>query len=539
MKKYNHYNLSLKAIPFFIALLFISLQVSNAQKYPSDQTDEKFTTAMSYIRTFYVDTVNEPAIVEHAIISMLKELDPHSVYISKKDLAKAEEGLKGNFEGIGVTFQINDDTIHVISPIAGGPSEKVGILAGDMIVRINDEDATGEEVNNKFVFDRLRGKKGSEVEVGIKRRTNKEILDFTIVRDKIPIFSIDASYMLSPETGYIKLNRFSKTTMKEYRDAMKDLSQKGMKNLVLDLRNNSGGYMHVAIDLADEFLKTQKLIVYTEGTSSPKMEYKSTSQGSFKDGKLILIINEGSASASEILAGAVQDWDRGIVIGRRSFGKALVQKPFPLPDGSVIRLTTARYYTPSGRSIQKPYENGVDDYYKDFTRRAKRGELVNADSIQFPDSLKYFTSHHRQVYGGGGIMPDVFIPWDSTLISDYYTKLIRKGVLNSFIINYIDDNRNDLNEQYPDIDQFVTNFSLEEDFLKSLNDLAAEKGLNKPDEENPKSEEFQIQQIKALIARNLYGVEAYFRIINEMDEECLKALEIIDDNTLFNKITAN
>ncbi|MCD4679877.1 MAG: S41 family peptidase [Bacteroidales bacterium] len=529
----------LKVFVLMIALAFISLKTINAQTYTSKETGEKLLTALHYIKTFYVDTVNESSIVEKAIINMLKELDPHSVYISKEDLEKAEEGLKGNFEGIGVTFQIHSDTIHVISPVSGGPSEKAGIHAGDMIVKINDEDATGEKVDNKFVFDRLRGKKGTEVNVSIKRKTNKDLLDFTIIRDKIPILSLDASYMLSPETGYIKLNRFSATSMKEYREAMKKLSEQGMQNLVLDLRNNSGGYMHTAIELSDEFLGTQKLIVYTEGVSSPKMEYKSTARGSFKKGKLVLIINEGSASASEIVSGAVQDWDRGIVIGRRSFGKALVQKPFPLPDGSIIRLTTAKYYTPSGRSIQKPYENGIEDYYKDFSRRAQNGELVNADSIHFPDSLKYFTSKHRTVFGGGGIMPDVFIPWDSTIISDYYTKLIRKGILSNYIIDYIDDNREDLNEHYPDIDLFIKDFSVEENILEGLTKYATEEGLTKTEEVNPKAMEFQIQQTKALIARNLYGVNAYFRIMNEIDEECNKALEIINDNTLFRKLSVS
>ncbi len=535
----NRFHSSLKVFFLITALVFLSFESINAQKSSAEETDQKFSTALQYIRTFYVDTVNEPAIVEKAIISMLKELDPHSVYISKDDLEKAEEALKGNFEGIGVTFQIHNDTIRIISPISGGPSEKVGLLAGDMIVKINDENATGEKVDNDFVFDRLRGEKGTEVKVTVKRRTIKDLLDFTIIRDKIPILSIEASYMLSPETGYIKLNRFSMTTMREFHAAMKELETQGMKNLILDLRNNSGGYMNVAIDLADEFLDAQKLIVYTEGVASPKTEYKSTAKGSFKNGKLILIINEGSASASEIVAGAVQDWDRGIVIGRRSFGKALVQKPFPLPDGSMIRLTIARYYTPSGRSIQKPYENGIENYYEDLSRRIEKGELVNADSIHFPDSLKYFTSKNRLVYGGGGIMPDVFIPWDSTIVSDYYTKLITKGILNNYIIDYIDNNREDLNEHYPDIDTFIKDFSVNENITEGLVESAKKAGIEYKEEENRKAMEFETTQTKALIARNLYGVDAYFRIINQIDEECNKALEIIDDNTLFKKLTSN
>lgn len=520
-------------------LAFLPAVTTHSQKYSAEQTDQKFSTALQYIRTFYVDTVNEAEIVEEAIIGMLKELDPHSVYISEDDLEKAEEGLKGNFEGVGVTFQIHNDTIHVISAISGGPSEKVGILAGDMIVKINGENATGEEIDNQYVFDRLRGEKGTKVDVSIKRRSNKELIDFTIIRDKIPIKSIDASYMISDETGYIKLNRFSMTTMKEFQEAINKLQSMNMKNLLLDLRNNSGGYMHTAVELADQFLEDNKLIVYTKGLASPKMEYNSTAKGNFEKGKLILIINEGSASASEIVAGAIQDWDRGVIIGRRSFGKALVQKPFPLPDGSIIRLTTARYYTPSGRSIQKPYENGVDDYYKDFAKRAKRGELVNADSIHFPDSLKYYTSNDRIVFGGGGIMPDVFIPWDTTLVSDYYTDLINKGILNNFILDYVDRKRDDLMLKYKDIEIFSENFVVDIKITDELKKYAENEEMKIKDEENTDIGEFEKTQIKALIARNLFDIEAYYRIMNTVDNECMKALEIINDDSRFKKLTAN
>jgi carboxyl-terminal processing protease len=346
--------------------------------------------------------------------------------------------------------------------------------------------------------------------------------------------------MLGPETAYIKLNRFSMTTMKEYREAVKELRSKGMENLVLDLRNNTGGYMHIAIQLADEFLDNQKLVVYTKGEASPKQDYFASSRGGFEDGKLILIINEGSASASEILAGAVQDWDRGLVIGRRSYGKALVQKPYPLPDGSVIRLTTARYYTPSGRSIQKPYDDGVDEYFKDFSKRIKRGELVNADSINFPDSLKFFTKNKRVVFGGGGIMPDVFIPWDSNLVSDYYAKLLNRGIINDFIIDYLGKIRDDLLNDYPNIDTFINDYIINENFINSITEYADKKGIKNNDSTTDNVEnQFQNTQIKALIARNLYNLEAYYMIMNEIDEECLKAMEIIHNDALFTKLSAN
>ena len=522
-----------------VITIFISAFSNNyvfSQNYDPNKTGKKLATAMQIIKYAYVDSINEPELVENAIIETLKELDPHSAYISKEDLDKANEPLIGSFEGIGVSFQIFKDTILVIAPIPGGPSDKLGILAGDKIVKIDGEDATGSEINNEYVFKKLRGKKGTKVNVGIYRKGKKDLIDYTITRDKIPINSIDAVFMASPDIGYIKLNRFSKTTMEEFQESLKELDDKGMEKLILDLRGNSGGYLNTAVELSDEFLPNNKLVVYTKGLHSPVREYNATLEGNFENGKLVILINEGSASASEIVSGAVQDWDRGIIIGRRSFGKGLVQRPFQLPDGSVIRLTTARYYTPTGRSIQRPYENGVEDYYKDLYNRLKNGEMIHPDSIHFPDSLKYFTSKNRLVYGGGGIMPDVFIPWDSTRVSDYYSDLIRNGVLNKFIIQYIDDNRKKLLKKYPDFKTYENSFKVDDKFVNNFIEFAEKENVEKDEEGFKISEVLIKQQIKALIARNLWDLSSYYEIVTKIDDGYLKAVEILEDGVLFKEL---
>ena len=375
---------------------------------------QKMGTTLYLIENFYTDTVNLEKITEQAIIAALKELDPHSAYLSKKDVEKANEPLVGSFEGIGVTFQLIRDTITVIGPTPGGPSEKVGIMAGDKFIRIDGEDAFGKKVDNEYVQKHLRGKKGTKVTVSVKRGSEKELMDFEIVRDKIPLNSINAAFMMEKNTGYIKLDRFAQESNKEFKQAMEKLQAQGMKSLILDLRSNTGGFMNTAIDLVDQFLKEGQLIVYTEGLHQPRQEWKSSGTGMYTEGRLVVLIDEGSASASEILSGAIQDHDRGVVIGRRSFGKGLVQRPFNLPDGAVIRLTTARYHTPTGRCIQRPYEGGTEEYYKEMTKRLENGEYFHADSIHFPDSLRYKTDKGRVVYGGGGIMPDIFIPIDTS-----------------------------------------------------------------------------------------------------------------------------
>jgi carboxyl-terminal processing protease len=385
-------------------------------------------------------------------------------------------------------------------------------------------------------MEHLRGPKGSTVDVSIYRHGKKDLLDFTITRDKIPLNSIDATFMAAPGIGYIRLNRFSKTSIDEFTASVSNLRSQGMTELILDLRGNSGGYLNIAVELADEFLESGKLIVYTEGLHSPKQDFYSTPTGSFEKGRLVVIIDEASASASEIVAGAVQDWDRGMVIGRRSFGKGLVQRPFNLPDGSVIRLTTARYYTPTGRCIQRPYEDGTDEYYKDFSKRFEHGEYVVADSIKFPDSLKYETPRGRVVYGGGGIMPDIFIPWDSTMFSDYYVELRRKGVLNTYTLQYVDQHREKLNGQYPAFREFNKGFDVTSEIVDEFKSLAEKEGIKFDEEGWKASESLIITQIKALIARNLWDIDTFYEVMSDIDDEYQRAIEILEDEQAFKKL---
>ncbi|HNW69876.1 MAG TPA: S41 family peptidase [Bacteroidales bacterium] len=537
MKKYSVNNMINMFVLLFVVSV-LSLQNTYAQQHDPKKSDQKFAAALQIIRLQYVDTTNEEKLTEAAIAAMLKELDPHSVYMSKSDIDKANEPLIGNFDGIGVQFNIIKDTIIVITPVPNGPSEKLGIMSGDKIVKIDGEDAVGKNINSEYVVKKLRGPKGSSVKVSIFRRGKKELLEYTIVRDKIPINSLDAAYMATSEIGYIKLNKFAQNTMAEFSEALKKLKKSGMKSLILDLRDNSGGYLNTAIELADEFLKKDEMIVYTEGVNSPRQVNIATSVGEFEKGKLVVLINEGSASASEIVTGAVQDWDRGLVIGRRSFGKGLVQRPFTLPDLSVIRLTTAHYYTPTGRCVQKPYNDGVEKYYKDLQDRYKHGELMNPDSIKFPDSLKYYTPNKRVVYGGGGIMPDIFIPLDTTKFSDYYSDLLRKNIINQFVLKYLEDNREKLKAKYPDVEAFLKGYFIDEAFMNSFFAFSDAEGVKK-DEAGYKTSELYIKNfIKAWIARNLWDYDAYWRISNEEDDVFIEAVKAIESKDMFrnNKI---
>ena len=496
------------------------------------ETTQKIGALLQLINGFYVDTLNMSKLTEEAIVSTLKQLDPHSSYIPKKDVEKANEPLEGSFEGVGLTFQLYKDTILVIAPIPGGPSDKVGILAGDKIIKVNGEDAYGDKITNQWVMDHLRGKKGTEVNVSIYRHGVDGLIDFTIIRDKIPLNSIDAAFMLDDKTGYIKLNRFARNSLDEFNEAITKLKKQGMENLVFDLRSNSGGYLSTALGISDEFLPEGKMVVYTQGVHSPRQELDATKAGEMEHGKLAILINEGSASASEIVSGAVQDWDRGVIIGRRSFGKGLVQRPFRLPDGSVVRLTVARYYTPSGRCIQKPYNEGVDEYYKDFAHRLEHGELMNADSIHFPDSLKYKTHGGRTVYGGGGIMPDIFIPWDSTRYNELYSDLIRKGIFNSFVNDYLDANRQKLNKKYKDFQDFNQNFEVtQEEFDDFI--ARAKKQIEVNEEQLDPNIDYLKLQIKALIARNLYDTNDYFEVIWPQDDDIKKAIETFNNDKVY------
>lgn len=520
-----------------ISITLFSFSGIKAQVDNSRETVQKFATTLQLIEFAYVDSTDSPDLVEKAIIAMLKELDPHSSYISSDDVRRVNEPLEAEFEGIGVTFQLFNDTILVVAPVPGGPSDKLGILAGDKILKINGEDAFGSKVNNEYVMDRLRGKKGTSVDVSILRSDRKDLLEFTIIRDKIPLNSIDATYMVAPEIGYIKLTRFAKSSIAEFHESVAGLRLQGMKDLILDLRGNSGGFLNVAVDLSDQFLPDKKLIVYTEGMRSPKQEFFSTSKGDLMTGKVIVLINEGSASASEIVSGALQDWDRGLVVGRRSFGKGLVQRPFNLPDGSMIRLTTARYFTPTGRSIQKPYEEGVEEYYKDLNNRLEKGELVDAKTIEFPDSIKYYTPNGRVVHGGGGIMPDVFVPLDSTRFSDYYSDLVRKGIFNTFTMNYLDKNRKKLLNDYPDFNSFKNNFEVTDQLYEEFVALATEKKIERKQDDKYFYPVADLKvQIKAMIARNLWDVNTYFQMINELDDELKVAIDLMQDGSIFSDL---
>jgi carboxyl-terminal processing protease len=523
-----------KHIKFLLFPLFLLLLVNGGNAQVFNEQVYKYSKALGAISSFYVDSVDEDELVQHAIVEMLKKLDPHSVYISKEDVRAMNEPLQGNFEGIGVQFNLLNDTIYIISPISGGPSERVGIQAGDRIIGIDSENVAGVGITNNQVREKLMGEKGTKVTVTVKRRNESSPIDFTITRDKIPIYSLDAAYMVDDETGYIRLNRFSFTTVREFEEALDRLKRQKMKNLILDLRDNGGGYLQESITLSDHFLDDGKMIVYTEGKNIAKMDYTATRKGDFKNGRLVVLLNEGSASASEIVAGAVQDWDRGVIVGRRSFGKGLVQRPVNLPDGSMIRLTVARYYTPTGRLIQRPYEDGADEYALEAMRRFSNGEYFYRDSIPLADSLKFLTLvNKRPVYGGGGIMPDVFVPMDTTAITGYYRSLIRRGVFNTFVLSYLDLNRGRMESRFHDFRAYKDEFEVDDNILARFGKHGEAEGVPMNEKEFGISRELIQNQIKALIARDLFTMSEYFEIMNARDDAFLKALEIIGERRYY------
>jgi carboxyl-terminal processing protease len=517
-----------------LALIMISLSASSQML---NEGTFKIGRTFQLIDNYYVDSTDLDKLTEKAIVEILKSLDPHSTYISAKDVKEMNEPLNGNFEGIGVQFNLLRDSIIIIEPIAGGPSEKVGIRAGDRILTINQEKVTGINISTSGVRSRLMGAKGTKVIITVFRKGVKDILDFIIIRDKIPINSLDASYMLDKETGYVKLNKFAATTEKEFSEAVDSLKKKNMKNLILDLRQNGGGYMLAATALADKFFSDKKLLVYLSGRKTPRQDYKSVGNGSLSSSRLIILTDEGSASASEILAGAIQDWDRGIIMGRRTFGKGLVQNGFYLTDGSMIRLTIARYYTPTGRSIQRSYKDGYDKYMENFRVRYTDGELMSADSIRLPDSLKYTTLvNKRIVFGAGGIMPDVFVSADTAYNTLYFNKLYAKNVLNTFTLEYYDKNRVKLNQQYKSFDDFKSNFQFNPDDIKTFIAKGESEGVKYNDEQYNKSKDEILLILKGLVATNIWKTSEYFQIINQNDKVIDKALKTISDKKSYNTV---
>lgn len=437
---------------------------------------DKMDYFLNVLDRLYVDTLDFNKLTEVGIKEMIGELDPHSSYTTAKDVAASREPLKGSFDGIGVTFQLIKDTINVVEVIIDGPSEKVGILPGDKIVKVDTLSATGKHVNTNWVRDHLRGKKGSKVTLWVKRGKSDKLLEFVVTRDKIPMYSINVSFMVDKKTGYIKLDRFAQTSPQEFEKAFQKLKDQGMEDLIFDLRGNGGGYLNVAFYMASQFVEADSLIVYTKNFRGTGETYHATKSGLFRSGKLIVLVDEGSASASEITSGAVQDWDRGLIMGRRTFGKGLVQKPVDLPDGAEVRVTISHYYTPTGRCIQKPYDD-KDAYSKDLSNRYKHGEYLTPDSIDFPDSLRYTTPRGKTVYGGGGIMPDIFIPIDTTNYSTFYNDLVRRGVISSFTMNYLSSNREALKQKYPTFDDFRKNFIIDDKMYNELVAYAKNEGV--------------------------------------------------------------
>ncbi|MFC2712083.1 MAG: S41 family peptidase [Segatella salivae] len=523
----------LYGMTWVILFLFLSFpQAIKAQQlnFGYNSPMRKMVLAEMAITNLYVDSVDEKKLVEDGIRGMIEQLDPHSSYSTAKETKEMNEPLQGSFEGIGVQFNMVKDTLLVIQPVVNGPSERVGILAGDRIVSVNDTAIAGVKMSKEDIMKRLRGAKGSKVRLGVVRRGIAGILKFTVVRDKIPVKTLDAAYMIRPHVGYIRIGSFGVTTYNEFMKAVETLKASGMKDLILDLQENGGGYLMAAVQIANEFLHNSDLIVYTQGRKVPRQDYCADGSGRLLDGKVFVLINEYTASAAEIVTGAIQDQDRGTVVGRRSFGKGLVQRPIDLPDGSMIRLTIAHYFTPSGRCIQKPYKKGdAIDYAMDIEKRFEHGELYSADSIHFADSLKYYTLRkHRVVYGGGGIMPDVFVPLDTT----QYTKFLRQMAARSYIINanlkYIDVNRKQLKKQFATFNDFNARFEVPQSLIDDVVQAAEKDKIKPKDQQELQATLPQLRrQLKALIARDLWDMSEYFQVINETNPIVVKAVGLL------------
>jgi carboxyl-terminal processing protease len=522
---------------FILALVLSSWSILS---FGQPATIKKLDITMYALNNLYVDKVDSEKLVEDAIIALLEKLDPHSNYMNKDEVRELNEPLQGNFDGIGIQFNMLTDTLYIAQVVAGGPSERVGLLAGDRIITVDDTLIAGVKMKNTDIMKRLRGMKGTQVKIQVLRSGVSDLIEFRIIRDKIPIYSLDASYMANKETGYIRISRFAITTHEEFVKAFKDLQTQGMKHLILDLQGNGGGYLNTAIDLSDEFLDEKKLIVYTEGLHQPRKNANTQKKGLFEKGKLVVLIDETSASASEILSGALQDWDRAVIVGRRSFGKGLVQQQIPLLDGTMLRLTVSRYYTPTGRSIQKPYEKGnTTSYGQDLIDRYNRGEMMSADSIHFPDSLKFNTLvNGRTVYGGGGIMPDYFVPVDTTRYTAWYRNVIAKGTLNKLHLNFVDRNREIIkNACHHSFEKYKAEYAVPESLMQELQEAALSDSIKFDQEEYKRSEALIKLQFKALIARDVFEKnEYYIRIINEDNESFKKALALLNDPKEYEKL---
>ena len=526
----------MKKITISIIFLLVSIMLfAQSNRSNLRENISKYTQLLYLIDTYYLDTVKMEKLVDEAIFSTIKELDPHSAYITKEDVKAMSEPLEGEFEGIGIEFAIINDTLTVQATISGGPSETVGLLAGDKILAVDNEEIAGKSITNDKVFKLLRGAKGTKVALDVLREGAN--LEFVVVRDKIPLYSVDAAYFIQGGIYYIKLSRFAMSSGEEIAKALLS-AEKPIQGVVLDLRGNAGGYLHTAIEIADQFLKKDQLIVYTEGRNIYPLRESATGKGFYQDNPLVVLIDENSASSSEIVAGAIQDWDRGILIGRRSFGKGLVQRQMELPDGSMVRLTVARYHTPSDRVIQMPYQKGdAKDYYLNHYKRYENGEMYSRDSIHFADSLKYKTlDKGRVVYGGGGIMPDIFVPSDTTSFSDFYANLLRKGVIISFINDYADKNRKNLSTNYVNIDKFVAKFEISDKMFISMIEYAKTKGIEPKGGEIEKSKSDMKLYMKALLSRHIFDSDTYYKVMNSDKNDMLnKAIDVINNWDKYSK----
>ncbi len=523
----------------FVAGLSLALSMTVSAQRSMPQALQKLLNAEYAISTLYVDTINEDKLVEEAIKGMLESLDPHSSYTDAKETKELEEPLQGEFSGVGIQFNMNKDTLYVIQTIPGGPSERVGVLAGDRIIYVNDTTIAGVKMKNSDIQKRLRGKKGTNVTIKVKRPGVKDLITFRITRDNIPLHSIDAQYMLDERTGYLRISRFGAKTHEEMMDALEELKKQGMTQLVMDLSDNGGGYLNAAIDMCNEFLDRGQLMVYTEGDNSPRNEANANGWGEHKDLHMVVMVNQYSASAAEIFAGAMQDWDRAVIVGRRTFGKGLVQRPFKFEDGSMMRLTVARYYTPSGRCIQKPYSRGDKKAYeKELLDRANEGEYYSLDSIQINDTVRYTTRlNHRTIYGGGGVMPDVYVPLDTTEYSTYYRDLSAKGILNQFAIKYVDKNRKSIAKQYSTVNAFDRGFVVTDEMMRDLIAMGESDSIKYDEEKYRTSERLLKDIVKGLIARDVYGDQsAYSIVINHRNPDLKAAFDILNDRERFDRL---